>query len=177
MIRPLVFVVMPFGKKFDPSGIHEIDFDRVYESAIKPAVLDEGFEVLRADEERSGGIIHVPMFERLLLAEMVIADLTLLNANVFYELGVRHSAKPKTTILIHAKENQLPFDVHMVRSIPYTLEDGQISNKSSEILKKDILKRLKQVTSELERVDSPLFQLISSYPGIDLPQIQSWSQS
>jgi len=51
--------------------------------------------VIRADEERGGGIIHKPMYERLLLAEIVIADLTFASANVFSELGVRHAARPR----------------------------------------------------------------------------------
>ena len=130
-IKPLLFVAMPFGKKADPTGSYDIDFDYVYETAIKPVAVKADLEVIRADEERSGGIIHIPMFERLLLAEIVIADLTLLNANVFYELGVRHCAKPRTTILIYAKENQLPFDVHMIRAIPYTLDKGILSDESA----------------------------------------------
>ena len=55
-------------------------------------------EALRGDEEHTGGIIHSAMFARLLLAEFVVADLTLANANVFYELGIRHTAKPFTTV-------------------------------------------------------------------------------
>ena len=131
--------------------------------------LDPDLEVIRADEERGGGIIHIPMFERLLLAEIVITDLTLLNANVFYELGVRHCAKPRTTILIYAKENQLPFDVHMIRAIPYNLDKGILSDESAEKLKSMIAARLEDAKRHTEATDSPLFQLISSFPGIDLP--------
>ena len=47
MIKPLVFVAVPLGKKFDPAGTHEIDFDRVYELAIKPAVAATSYEVLQ----------------------------------------------------------------------------------------------------------------------------------
>ncbi len=46
MIKPLVSVAMSFGKKFDPAGTHEIDFDRVYKLAIKPAVAATSYEVL-----------------------------------------------------------------------------------------------------------------------------------
>src|SRR4029077_6839859 len=56
-----------------------------------------GLLPVRADEEQSGGIIHKPMFERLILCEIAVADLTTANANVFYELGVRHAVKPATT--------------------------------------------------------------------------------
>lgn len=96
----MVFVAMPFGRKQDPSGTIEIDFDDVYVRGIIPVTEDADVDVIRADEERMGGFIHAPMYERLLLAEIVIADLTLANPNVFYELGIRHAARPRATIMI-----------------------------------------------------------------------------
>ena len=90
--RPLCFVLMPFGVKKDPSGGPDIDFDRIYEDAIRPGIEAAGMEPIRADEERTGGIIHQAMFERLLLCDFAVADMTTANANVFYELGVRHAA-------------------------------------------------------------------------------------
>jgi hypothetical protein len=59
-----------------------------------PSVVIAGLQPLRADEEVTGGIIHKPMFERLILCEYAVADLTTANANVFYELGVRHAVRP-----------------------------------------------------------------------------------
>ncbi len=93
MNRPLCFVLMPFGKKPDGSG-RSIDFDAVYANVIAPAIEAADLEPLRADEEQSGGIIHKAMFERLLLCEYAVADLTTANPNVFYELGVRHALRP-----------------------------------------------------------------------------------
>ena len=93
-MRALCFVDMPFGKKADLASGTEIDFDQIYQAGIKPAIEAAGLEALRGDEERTGGIIHSAMFARLLLAEFVVADLTLANPNVFYELGIRHAAKP-----------------------------------------------------------------------------------
>ncbi|WP_243689319.1 DUF4071 domain-containing protein [Geotalea toluenoxydans] len=127
-MSPLCFILMPFGKK-DATG-REIDFDAVYEQLIVPAVHDAGMEPLRADEEKTGGIIHKPMFERLILCEYAVADLTAANANVFYELGVRHAAKPHTTVLMFAEgSGQIPFDVAQLRAIPYAVSaDGQPSD-------------------------------------------------
>jgi hypothetical protein len=85
--RRLCFVDMPFGKKADPKTGTEINFDQIYNLAIKPAAEESGLECIRGDEERTGGIIHTAMFARLLLCEFVIADLTTANPNVFYELG------------------------------------------------------------------------------------------
>lgn len=66
-----------FWKKPDLASKTEIDFDHIYNTAIKPAIEDAGLEAIRGDEERIGGIIHTVMFARLLLSEYVIADLTL----------------------------------------------------------------------------------------------------
>ncbi len=168
-LKPLLFVAMPFGKKRDAAGQCEIDFDHIYEAAIRPAAETVNVDVIRSDEERSGGIIHVPMFERLLLAEIVIADLTLQNPNVFYELGVRHCARPRATILIYAKDYRIPFDVAMVRAVPYALENGVLSEPAANELRRNLEQRLRVAVEDLKAKDSPLFQLISEFPGIDLP--------
>src|SRR5205814_8237201 len=119
----LCFVDMPFGQKSDLKSGVLVDFDQIYNEAIKPAIEQCGLEPLRGDEESTGGIIHSAMFARLLLSEFVVADLTLANANVFYELGIRHAAKPFTTVPILANVSTLPFDVALVRAVGYTLEN------------------------------------------------------
>src|ERR1043166_4468148 len=111
MAKPLCFVLMPFGKKPDAAGA-VVDFDSVYRDLIAPAIAEAKMEPLRADEEMTGGIIHKPMFERLILCEYVVADLTTANANVFYELGLRHAVRPCSTRLIFSQGgSQLPSDV------------------------------------------------------------------
>jgi tetratricopeptide (TPR) repeat protein len=160
---------MPFGKKTDLTSGIEINFDQIYESAIKPAVIDAGLEPLRGDEEALGGIIHSAMFARLLLSEYVVADLTVANPNVYYELGIRHAAKPYTTVLICANLHPLPFDVSVVRTVLYNLEKGQITEQTSQELRKKLKERLEQAIHGQAQADSPLFELIPHYPGIDLP--------
>jgi hypothetical protein len=86
-------------EKPDAGGVL-INFDAVYKDVIKLAVEAAGLEPLRADEESGGGIIHKPMFERLVLCPYAVADLTTANANVFYELGVRHAVRPASTVLL-----------------------------------------------------------------------------
>ena len=141
---------MPYGKKTDLATGNEIDFDKIYELAIKPAIEEAGLEPLRGDEELTGGIIHTTMFARLLLSEYVVADLTLSNPNVFYELGIRHAVKPFTTVPIYAKIHPLPFDVDMVRAIGYNLKKSGLSKKAvlskeaAENLKSEIMKRIQQ---------------------------------
>jgi tetratricopeptide (TPR) repeat protein len=160
---------MPFGKKADLASGVEVDFDQIYASAIEPAILDTGLEPIRGDRERSGGIIHGPMFGRLLLSDFVVADLTLSNPNVFYELGIRHTARPFTTVPIFAAIHSLPFDVSLVRAIPYTLENGKLTEAAAEKLRSDLGGRLADAIRGAATKDSPLFQLIPKFPKIDLP--------
>jgi hypothetical protein len=168
-MKHLLFVAMPFGTKPDPSRRFDIDFDAIYERAVKPAASLADVQVVRADEETLGGIIHKLMYERLLLAEIVIADLTLANANVFYELGIRHAARPWSTILTYAKVGQLPFDVAPIRAIPYPLEPtGVLSDNEAQELKRQLSIRLEEAKSS-QFTDSPLFQLLDSYTGVSLP--------
>src|SRR5512135_2618183 len=98
---PLCFVLMLFGRKPSVGG-SLIDFDAVYQQLIAPAIEGAELQPLRADEEMTGGIIHKPMFERLILCPFAVADLTNANANVFYELGLRHAVRPWSTVLIFA---------------------------------------------------------------------------
>jgi hypothetical protein len=168
-LRAVCFVDMPFGKKSDLASGVEVDFDHIYESAIKPAITGCKLEPVRGDQERTGGIVHAPMFGRLLLSEYVVADLTLSNANVFYELGIRHTARPFTTVPIFATIHSLPFDVSLVRAIPYSLDKGKLTDEAAAKLRADLGKRLEDAKRGAASTDSPLFQLIAKFPKIDLP--------
>jgi hypothetical protein len=163
MKAPLCFVLMPFGQKPDPSG-GQIDFDAVYRDLIAPAVLQAGLEPIRADEEIAGGFIHKPMFERLLLCQFAVADLTTANANVFYELGIRHAVLPGTTVLLHAGQSRLPFDVAPLRTLPYDLallaDPDRLARTQAQLAL--LLQEGKRAPSH----DSPIFQLLEGYPDI-----------
>jgi len=154
---------MPFGQKTAPSGLL-IDFDAVYDELIKPSILQAGLEPLRADEERGGGIIHKPMFERLILCEYAVCDLTTANANVFYELGLRHAVRPCTTIMLFAEgTGQLPFDVAPLRALPYKLgADGKPASVTD--MKGLLAQKLNEARSA--QTDSPIYQLVEGFPDI-----------
>jgi tetratricopeptide (TPR) repeat protein len=156
MKRPLCFVLMPFGEKKDPSG-GTIDFDAVYEQFISQAVLEAGMDPLRADEEQVGGIIHKPMFERLVLCEYAVADLTTANANVFYELGVRHAVRPYSTALVFAGTTRLPFDLGPMRALSYSLTRRGKPDRIEEA-RAALVKCLLEARER--NVDSPVFQLV-----------------
>ena len=160
---PLCFVLMPFGIKPAADG-RIVDFDAVYDQFIKPAVMAAGLEPLRADEEMTGGIIHKPMYERLILCEYAVADLTTANANVFYELGLRHAICPASTVLLFAQGlGQLPFDVGPLRAVPYQLgADGKPSPSGTDL--KILTDKLRDARKMM--TDSPVFQLVEGFPEI-----------
>lgn len=170
MNKPLCFVLMPFGSKPDAAGT-VIDFDAVYKDLIKPSIEEAGLEPLRADEEMTGGIIHKPMFERLILCEFAVADLTTANANVFYELGLRHAVRPWSTVLMFGQGSRLPFDVGLLRAMPYELDAaGAVKNLAQT--KQAVVDRLRvAVRSAVDDpkavIDSPIYQLVENYPDID----------
>lgn len=160
---PLCFALMPFGRKPNGDGAN-VDFDAVYAQLIAPAIRDAALEPIRADEEMTGGIVHKPMFERLILCEYAVADLTLANANVFYELGVRHAVRPYSTVLLYAAGTRLPFDVQLDRALPYSLDPA---GRPADV--QDARKRLadRLIAARDASVDSPVFQLVEGFPDID----------
>ncbi|MGY2082275.1 TRAFs-binding domain-containing protein [Blastococcus sp. SYSU DS0539] len=164
-----VFVVMPYGRKKDPASRLEIDFDDVWNSAFRPAAEQAGLEAIRADEERVGGFVQLAMFERLLLAEVVLADLTLASPNVMYELGIRHATRPRATISVFARVGALPFDLAPIRAVPYQLDRrGRLGPEARAELVDQLVGKLHAALTDTA-ADSPLFQLIKSYPGVTLP--------
>ncbi len=165
MPDPLCFIAMPFGRK-EVAG-RTVEFDEVWKQVIAPAIAAAGMEPLRADQEQVGGIIHKPMFERLILCPFTVADLTLANPNVFYEVGVRHAARPATTVLIGANEVRLPFDVAMLRTLPYRLDgEGRPSHAAEDAA---VLGDLLKACKAAETQDSPLFQLLDGLKPLEVP--------
>lgn len=149
---------MPFGKK-PGSGGAVIDFDAVYGELIKPAVESAGLVPLRADEEQACGIIHKPMFERLLLCEYAVADLSMANPNVYYELGIRHATRPWSTVLLFRDDFTLPFDVRPLRAVPYRLVGGRPDPAHVADNRAALTDRLRHARTRT--TDSPLFQLLT----------------
>ena len=170
MRHALCFVLMPFGRKRDAAG-REIDFDAVYGQLIRPGIEAAELEPLRADEERFGGVIHKAMFERLVLCEFAVADLTTANANVFYELGVRHGVRPWSTVLMFARGAALPFDVAPLRALPYDLSNGALAQPDRD---RDLLaEKLKDARAGQK--DSPVFSFVENLPApaVDIARLKT----
>src|SRR5262245_50772064 len=114
------FVIMGFGKKTDyGEKARTLDLDATYNAIIKPAVTAAGLNCIRADEVTHSGVIDVKMYELLLRAELVIADISTANANAIYELGVRHALRPFRTIIMKEEEGKFQFDLNHLATLQY----------------------------------------------------------
>lgn len=107
------FIIRPFGTK------NGIDFDRVERELIRPAIEQARFSGGTTGEFLEQGNIRTDMFEQLLIADHVIADISIHNANAFYELGIRHAFRDKRTFLIKSKGDEVPFDLKTDRYLSY----------------------------------------------------------
>ena len=114
---PNLFVIMPFGIK--PVDAEAIDFDEIYRTMIRPAAKDAGWEVLRIDEVVAVGVITEQYLKEILTADLVLAEISSPNANVFYELGIRHAISPRGTLLVARKNTAIPFDLSGHRVLMY----------------------------------------------------------
>jgi tetratricopeptide (TPR) repeat protein len=161
-VHPHAFVVMPFGKKKGGDG-SLYDFNVIYQTLIKPALELAGFESFRADEATASGDILTDMFQELLLADLVIADLSIDNANAFYELGIRHAFRKRGVVHIQAGRAYMPFDIFNVRTLPYHITPEGIPDP--EFLEKDIqaIARMTRDTwaSDRDAIHSPIFNLLT----------------
>jgi hypothetical protein len=140
---------MGFGTKTDFESGRALNLNMSYLNMIKPVVEAAGLECVRADEITHSGMIDVPMYEQLLNADVVVADLSTSNSNAFYELGIRHALRPSTTIIVSEDGNKFPFDLNhmLVRKYHHLGEDigaseatrfkGLLTSAIQEILAKN----------------------------------------
>lgn len=112
------FVVGPIGNDDSEDRIHA---DWLLEEIIRPVFEEKfpAFSVIRADKISEPGRIDAQVISALLDSDLVIADLTTLNPNAFYEIGIRHMAQ-KPIIHMHLEGERIPFDVGMFRSIKFS---------------------------------------------------------
>jgi Tetratricopeptide Repeats-Sensor len=161
------FVVMGFGEKTDFETGRKLDLDKTYRIIIKPAVELAGLECIRADDIVHSGVIDQHMYEQLLNADVVIADVSTSNLNAVYELGVRHALRPHTTIIIAESEFKFPFDIKSLAIRPYRHLGSGIDAEDAETAKAMLVDALTALTDELEP-DSPVYTFI---PGLNAPTV------
>lgn len=172
MEEKLCFVVMGFGKKTDLASGNTFDLDKTYQNIIKPIVSECGYKCVRADEVQDTGLIDRSMYALILWADLVIADISTLNPNAIYELGVRHAVKPSSTIIIKAEStSKIPFDIDHTRVFSYKHlgEDVGVdeANRMKKLLKEKILNIAKGSVK-----DSPVYEYLHTLqePHMDIEE-------
>jgi hypothetical protein len=142
-------------------ALHGQDED-VVEKSGPQALLCFVLMPIRADEERIGGTIHKPMFERLMLCPYAIADITGAKPNVYYELGIRHAMRPRSTVILVAAGTMLPFDIALLRGVPYRTNDLGVPADPAACAG-TIARQLREAKDN-PHDDSPLYQLLEYMP-------------
>ena len=163
-----LFIIRPFGQKED-SNATSFDFDQIQEHLIDRAVTASGLDI---DGGTTGqildsGNIREDMFGLILEADLVICDVTIHNANVFYELGIRHALRKRHTILLRdeSSADEIPFDLLTDRYLPYRAE-----NPEEHV---DALARMIRATLRTDRdTDSPIFRMLGQLPEVDISRVQ-----
>jgi O-acetyl-ADP-ribose deacetylase (regulator of RNase III) len=151
---------MPFGEKPDTDG-KLINFDVIHRYVIAEAVeelqksLGMTIKCDRCDEIEVAGSIHTDMFASILKADIAVVDITSLNANVFYELGVRHALRECVTVMICRKVDRLPFNIQGMRVISYDPANIHTFDAAKREIQNYIVNGLKN-----KKVDSPVRELL-----------------
>lgn len=169
---PIAFMVMPYGTR--PTGItaagvpQEIDFDRLWIHVYAPLLEELGYTPLRADFD-AGSMVIRQMLQRLVLGDLVIADLTLPNSNVYYEVGVRHAARKSGCILAAADWSKTVFDVEQLRRFIYPLPEGNIDEETALGAREALLRAYRglEESSRLHAKElgtSPVHEAVPGYP-------------
>jgi predicted nucleotide-binding protein/nucleoside 2-deoxyribosyltransferase len=141
------FLISPLGAENSEVRKYAEDF---WEFIVFPACEEMNYQPIRVDKIHSARSITRDILELLFKSDVVIADLSYLNPNVMYELGVRHSTG-KPVILMAKKGQTIPFDVATIRTIIYDLYD----TKSIINTRKLLIETLKHIENTNE-IDSPV---------------------
>jgi len=121
--KRLCFVLMPFKE----------EYRQVYDFVIKPTIEGTGFECVRADDLKKQRNIMRDVVEYIDKADLIVADLTDANPNVFYELGISHTLAKTTVMITQSVEQFVPFDLRPYRIISYSLDIKGAQKLTSEL--------------------------------------------
>lgn len=139
-------ILRPFGTK---SGI---DFDKIEQQLIGPALEQLGVQGRLTLDIVESGNIRSDMFRQLLTASLVIVDVSIPAANVYYELGIRHALRDRGTFMLRSTTDAFPFDLQSDRHFVY---DKDVPARRLEELVKALKLKL-----ESDQVDSPVFMTL-----------------
>lgn len=165
---PRAFVAMPFGTKpYLERRWHNYDADLTYRRLLVPALLDAGYRPLRADTDALLEVIDHTMLREIATADVLVADLAMLNPNVMWELGVRHAWRRSGTILIAPDWVRNPFDVARIPVHGY--RRGARAFREADLV--EAVAHLRKVFAQVDRRadDSPVFASFGSLAEVQLP--------
>lgn len=154
------FIIRPFGTK------DGINFDDVQKNLIAPALAACDIQGGTTEPFLQAGNIRADMFQQLLVADIVIADVSIHNANVFYELGIRHALQPNRTFMLRAKSKKAPSQRTPQDEVPFDLRTDRYLeyNSDSPAQKLELMIEALRQTLASEKPDSPVFQML---PDLD----------
>jgi len=177
MPHPICFMIMPYGTK--PSeksdGVaapDRIDFNRLWTAAFEPAIRQLGYDPVRADQDLGAAIIK-EMIERLAISDLVIADVTTPNGNVYYEVGVRHAAKPTDCVMVAADWTRPLFDINQMRQLRYPLPTESVDDSTAAEIRRVFVEGV----PKLARGQSPVFEFLPGYPNTDQRRASAFRQT
>jgi O-acetyl-ADP-ribose deacetylase (regulator of RNase III) len=129
------FVIMPFGTKDDVARGDKVRFDDEIYPMIQQAVEEvakrgQPMACVRADKIAKAGWIHEQMIQAIADADVAVADLTTANANVYYEIGVRHTLRDRVTVLLRRKGTRLQFNLAGMKTIEYDTGDEAVKERA-----------------------------------------------
>jgi hypothetical protein len=158
--KQICFVVQGFGEKTDLTDGRKLNLDASYQ-VIKEAVEEAGLKCLRADEIIHSGTIDEPMYEQILRADLVIADLSTYNVNAAYELGIRYGLRPYATIIVAEDKFKNPFDVShiVIRHYKHLGEDIGVSE--ARRFKNELKAAISEII-EAQNTDSPVYTFLKN---------------
>lgn len=160
---------MGYGIRYDLSSKKKVNLDAIYRDIIKPAVSSCDYECIRGDEVFDSGLIDESMYYGILESDLVVADITTLNPNAIYELGVRHGVRRFRTIIMMESGDKFFFDLNHNRTLTYTYyKNKKKYNEEVEVVKDRLTKIIQEINKQ-EQIDSPLYIFI---PNLNEPQRQ-----
>lgn len=158
------FVILPYPASDEEASAP--DFDAVFEELIRPVIEDLNLDIIRADRVSRSGLIHKEMIENLLESDVVIADVTLGSPDVFFELGIRQTARRAGTVILRHARSTAPFSISGMRAVDYELEArGGISRQQVIEDCRTLLRTHVRNSLDNPSTDSLIHTLV---PGLDV---------
>lgn len=158
--KKICFVVQGFGKKTDYTNGRSLNLDASYE-VIEEAVIAAGLECIRADDIPHSGVIDVPMYQQLLEADLVVADLSTYNVNAAYELGVRHALRPSRTLVVAESKFTNPFDTNHITTLRYEHLGDDIGRREAKRFSDELSGLIKALFEQPDpKADSPVYTFL-----------------